>query len=87
MDLNPRISALSPLIVHWVLARARAMPGGRPAFTYARIAANLKRRRGVVLSAKTVQRLVAREDQELARRRAAAWGYSRQVMEEGPDVL
>ena len=66
-----RISALDPVIVAWILGRARAMPGGRPAFTYPAIARNLWKSRRVRLSGWAVKRLVTREDPDLARRRAA----------------
>jgi hypothetical protein len=72
-----RISFLTPNDVRWVLGRARAMPGGRPAFTYGAIARNLWLRRRVRLSRWAVKRLVVREDAELERRRAKTWKRAR----------
>lgn len=69
-----RISALASdsVVVRVVMARAGEFDGRVPLYSYAAIARNLKRRRGVKLSAKAVMRLVRREDRALERRRARA---------------
>lgn len=77
---NPvRISALDPLVVRWIMGRARTFIlvelGGRtwerPAFSYQRISRNVRLARKVSVSRFAIRRLVMKRDPELARRRHA----------------
>jgi hypothetical protein len=57
----------------WILGRAGAWNGKRPAFSYAAIARNLAASKlGIVVSAELVRLAVKAEDPELWRRRAEA---------------
>jgi hypothetical protein len=68
-----KINAIPDAVTRWIVGRAQEFDErGKPYFTYARIAANLKRSQfKLELNERQIRRIVEREDPKTAATRAA----------------